>query len=66
MEFSSQEKMEIQKLLQEQDAEMRLIKMKQFLLSRNSDLTYDGVDYTHVATQIIREHESKRPRYTRK
>lgn len=66
MEFSSQEKMEIQKLLTEQDAEMRLIKMKQFLVSRNSGLTYDGIDYTRIATQLIREYESKRPRYTRK
>jgi hypothetical protein len=66
MEFSSQEKMEIQKLLQEQDAELRLIRMKQYLVSRNSSLSYDGIDYTHVATQIIREHESKRPRHTRR
>lgn len=66
MEFSSQEKMEIRKLLELQDSELRLIRLKQFLSSRNSELKAEGVDYTYLATQMVREHESKRPRYTRK
>lgn len=66
MEFSSNEKIEIRKLLELQDSELRLVKLKQFLSSRNSELKAEGVDYTYLATQLVREHESKRPRYTRK
>ena len=66
MEFNSKEKMEIRKLLELQDSESRLIKLKLFLSSRNSELKAEGIDYTYLATQIVREHESNRPRYTRK
>jgi len=66
MEFNSTEKMEIRKLLELQDSELRLIRLKQFLSSRNSDLKAEGVDYTYLATQMVRDYESKRPRYTRK
>ena len=66
MEFNSKEKMEIRKLLELQDSELRLIRLKQFLSSRNSELKAEGVDYTYLATQMVRDYESKRPRYTRK
>ena len=66
MEFNSKERMEIRKLLELQDSELRLIRLKQFLSSRNSDLKAEGVDYTYLATQMVRDYESKRPRYTRK
>ena len=66
MEFNSNEKMEVRKLLELQDAELRLIRLKQYLSSRNSELKAEGVDYTYLATQMVRDYESKRPRYTRK
>ena len=66
MEFNSQEKMQIRRLLEEQDNELRLIKLKQYLSSRNSELAREGVDYTYLATQMVREYESKRPQHRRR
>ena len=66
MEFTQSEKIEIRRLLEEQDNELRLIRLKQYLSSRNSELAREGVDYTHLATQMVREYESKRPQHRRR